>query len=283
MAFLRPDGSSFTVRTEDLIGLGQSGIVLRRGEHALKIPKARDPSHLVQEEQREHEYCLNEIACDILQNEIEVYKRVGRHRGIAECVEITQDGILLVYYRRGDAHQYISRNVELNWWKKRDWILSIIETVTHLHKSRVLTSDLALRNLLIADDLSLKMIDFGQCEVLPIESDPATANVDGLTAKVDMFHIGCLIYSVAAWCDFEKESVTTESEFPPLEALPEIDHLPCADIIRKCWTGQYENIEALRADAHHNFSIGFYDVSSFWLRRCGNFLSSLQLFLPGSL
>ena len=283
MAFLKPDRSSFTVLTEDVIGLGQSGIVLGRGRHALKIAKIRDTTHLVPQEKREDQIYLNEVAREILQNEGEVYQRVGRHPGIAECIEITPDGISLVRYPGGNAHQYVLQNVELNWWKKRDWILSIIETVAHLHESRVLSSDLALRNLLLADDLSLKMIDFGQCEVLPIDSDPATANVDGLTATVDIFHLGCLIYSVAAWCDFEKESVNTDSEFPPLEALPAINHLPCANIIHKCWTGQYANINVLRQEAHQSFSIGFSDISSFWLRHCGTFLSSLQLFLPGSL
>ena len=60
MAFLKPDESSVTVSTEDVIGLGQSGNVLRRGKHALKIANIRDISHLVHQQRREDQNYLNE-------------------------------------------------------------------------------------------------------------------------------------------------------------------------------------------------------------------------------
>ena len=249
MAFLKPDGSSFTLRTEQVLGFGQSGIVIRRGEYALKIAKVRDTSSMPRE-QRDIEEYMSYCAKDILQNEKRVYERVGKnHPGIAQCVELFPDGILLIFYSGGDLFQYISRSAELEWPRKRDWILSVIETVTYLHDSRVLISDLALRNLLVTDDLSLKMIDFGQCAILPLDSDPSKASVNGLTAKVDIFHLGCIIYSLAAWQTFEND-FDVDSHYPPLDHLPQVNGLPCAALIRKCWSGGYSSIHELRTDAH---------------------------------
>lgn len=47
MAFLKPDGSSFTIFTEQFLGCGTTGIVLRYGSHALKIPKLRDTTMML--------------------------------------------------------------------------------------------------------------------------------------------------------------------------------------------------------------------------------------------
>ena len=246
--YTRPDGSSFTVFSDDVIGLGQSGIVLRRGEHALKIPKARDVSNMAEERQDEQQY-LSEIAREVLDNEIKVYQRIGKHSGVAECVELSRDGIWLIFYEGGNLDSYIGQNEEPEWCDKRQWILSAIETVAHLHDLRILIDDLALRNFVIAGDSSLKMIDFGQCALLPFDIDLSTVNVHGLTAKYDIFHLGCIIYSLAAWRQFEYEAFDLDSHFPPLDELPATDHLPCAEIIKACWTGAYANMNELEVEA----------------------------------
>lgn len=282
MPFLKPDGSSFTVCTEEVLGLGRSGIVLCCGQHALKIAKARDTSNMTQDKREVQEH-MNHVAREILQNEKGAYKRVGKHSGIAEYVELLQDGILLILYGRDSVDHYIALNKELDWWTKRRWILSLIETLAYLHESRILVNDLALRNLMIADDFSLRMIDFSDCAVLPLDTDPSTANVDGITAKTDIFHLGCLIYSVAAWQRYESDFFDLDSRFPPLNDLPAVDHLPCAEILRKCWTGGYSSVVELRTEADTSFIIGLGDISSFWARRCSNFLNSIQSSLPGSL
>ena len=282
MAFVKPDGSTFSVLTEDVVGIGQSGIVLRRGGYALKIAKVRNTSDLTNEKYEDQEY-MNDVAREILENENAVYQRIGKHPGIADCIAQSQDGILLVLYTGGNLDRYISRNNEPNWWRKKNWILSIIETVSYIHDSRVLIDDLALRNLVIADDFSLRMVDFGQCAVLPTDSDLRTVNLNGLTAKVDIFHLGCLIYSVAAWQRYESDLLDLDPHFPLLEDLPAIHHLPCAKIIRKCWTGGYADIHELRTEVDHHFTIGLGDITAFWMRRLRTFVNSLQPSLPGGI
>lgn len=77
MTFPEPDGSSFTVYTEQELGLGQSGIVIRRGEYTLKFAKIRDTLCMPPEQHDVEEY-MSHIVKKILQNEKRVYEGVGK-------------------------------------------------------------------------------------------------------------------------------------------------------------------------------------------------------------
>ena len=202
MSFFKPDGTSFHFYSETFLGTGTNSIVLRRGPHALKIPKVRD-STTTSEEYREDEEYVNQGNREIFESEKAVYLRVGRFDGIAEYINISKDGILFTLYERGDLESYNKREVEVDGSRKAGWILSIIKTTLHFHNAKVLVDDMALRNILIADDLSLKMIDFGQCPLFPLDADINAVSDNGLTAQADIFHLGCLIYSIVAWRRYE--------------------------------------------------------------------------------
>ncbi|KAL1954089.1 hypothetical protein VTO42DRAFT_1777 [Malbranchea cinnamomea] len=120
------------------------------------------------------------------------------------------------------------------------WILSAIKAVHHLHHTaKVLVFDIAPRNFLLADDLSLRMIDFGQAAVFPLDTDITTACDNGLTALVDIVHLGCTIHSIASWQLYEFNLMDCDYKLPRLEDLPKVDDCFCGDIIKKCWLGKY--------------------------------------------
>lgn len=66
-----------------------------------KIPKIRDTSRLTGEERADQDY-VNYTNRKTLEHEKAVYRRVGQCRGIAQCIELSEEGILLEYLRRGD-------------------------------------------------------------------------------------------------------------------------------------------------------------------------------------
>ena len=140
---------------------------------------------------------------DMLEFEKEVYMRLGRCDGIAERVKISKNGILLVLYKRGDLKSYIEHEAEIDRSQTAGWILSLPKMVPIFHKSKVLVDDMALRNILIADDLSLKMIDFGQCQPFPLDVDINAVSDNGLTARADIFHLDYAIYSIVTWRRYE--------------------------------------------------------------------------------
>ncbi|KAI9848751.1 MAG: hypothetical protein M1837_006838 [Sclerophora amabilis] len=245
MAFLKPDGSPFDFNFEGYIGTGTTGLVLRQGAYARKIPKVRNTSKLSGQEREDQEY-INDTNCEALEHEAAIYRRVGKCRGIAQCIDLSKEGIVLEYLSRGDLETYLETEPEPEQSLKVQWILSVVETVSHFHQSRVLIDDIALRNLLIADDMSVKMIDFGQCSIFPEDEDISTADENGMTVQADIFHLGCVIYSIAAWKKFECNLFDYDYLRPPLQEMPALEHLLCGEMIGNCWTGQYQSTEDFR-------------------------------------
>ncbi|KAI9848536.1 MAG: hypothetical protein M1837_007205 [Sclerophora amabilis] len=261
MAFIKPDGGRVDFNYKEYLGCGTTGLVLHQGTHALKIPKVRDTSGLARAQAEDQEY-VNYTNRELLENEKAVYRRVGRCRGIATCVKVSEEGILLEYLRRGELEDYLEHEPEPNPAVKARWISSVIDTVAHFHRARVLIHDIALRNLLIADDnddddddnedeASLKMIDFGQSCIFPPDLDIRMANENGMTAQVDIFHLGCVIYSIAAWRKFECNLFLLDCQRPRLQELPPLDGLVlCREMVENCWSGQYQTMDDLGQDTH---------------------------------
>ncbi|MCJ1380764.1 hypothetical protein MMC17_003873 [Xylographa soralifera] len=175
MSFLKPDGTPFHFYTQTFLGTGTNSIVLLDGCHALKIPKILDLTSMPEEDREDQEY-INDGNRAMLDVEKAVYLRIGRYDGIAECINISADGIRLALYQRGDLETYVKSEAEADRSRKTGWILSLIQTILHFHNSKVLDDDMALRNILVADDLSLKLIDFGQCPLMSLDADINTVS-----------------------------------------------------------------------------------------------------------
>ena len=130
MAFLKPDGSSFTVYAEQVFGLGQSGIVVRRGEHALKIAKIRDPLSMPQDKREDEDYIshVTERSCKMRDVSMKCWER---HSGIGKSVDLLPDrhsASLLQRWRSVPVY-FSKRRIELV--EKKRLILYLIETVAH--------------------------------------------------------------------------------------------------------------------------------------------------------
>ncbi|KAL8810789.1 MAG: hypothetical protein Q9223_002259 [Gallowayella weberi] len=259
MSFLKPNGASFHFYTETFVGTGTWSIVLRHGCHALKIPKVRDTTDKP-EAQREDEEYFGEASRTLLEIEKEVYQRVGRCDGIAECINISKEGILLALYERGDLESYLEREIEVDQSQKARWMLSLIKAVLHFHNFKVLVYDMALRNILLADDLSLKMIDFGQCALFPMDADINAVSDRGLTAQADIFHLGCILYSIVTWKRYECDLFDRDWTRPLLSDLPEVDQLFCGDIIQKCWSAEYTSMAQMYRETQDRLERIIQDV-----------------------
>lgn len=81
---------------------------------------------------------------------------------------------------------------------KVEWMLSLISTFSYIHSCKVFVDDIALRNVLIIDD-QLKLADFGQSVLLPLDSDIASVNENDLNVRIEILHLGWILYSIASW------------------------------------------------------------------------------------
>lgn len=245
-----PDGTLLQYLMEDVLGMGSFGIVLRRGKNALKTAKLRSLSGYSGEEKAVLEND-NESNLECLETEKAVYGRVSPFPGIAECIAISDEGILMACYDGGNLEDYIRTNPKPELARQIQWIMSAIETLHHFHQCNILVDDIALRNMLIADDLSIKMIDFGYCVLFPPNADITKVEDEhGLTVQGDIFHLGNLIYSIASWEKFHFELYPhLRYERPPASELPDPMPLLFGELIQKCWTGDYADTQQLLDDA----------------------------------
>ena len=108
--------------------------------------------------------------------------------------------------------------------------------------------EIALRNILITDD-QLKLADFGQSVLLPLDADVDTICEEELTAKIEILHLGWIIYSITVWRVHKYYFYGVDPpQWPSQQELPPTEHLFCGTIIKKCWNGEYVSMGALNKD-----------------------------------
>ena len=194
-----------------------------------------------------------------IQNEDQIYKRLGSHEGIIGFYE-TIDGVIeLAFANQGNLREYIKEQPIPPEAIRRQWIQSLSDTFAYVHSRRVSVVDIDCRNILVHNG-SLKLSSFGRSVLLPIhadmerfyvcmkESSPASevSFMVQSTVATEMFHLGCVLYSIAAWDVF---NTNYDHDYPPaLEGLPDTHGVLGEEVILRCWTGRYPNMAALKED-----------------------------------
>lgn len=235
-----------------MTGHGMTGYILQLDEErVVKVAKTYSLDAYIGTPDFDHMDYINEINRKTLENEIKIYQRLGHYEGILSCFQTSNYGIELAFAKQGNLEDYINSNPEPPDSLKIEWILSIIDTLSYVHSRRVLVDDIALRNFLVADG-QLKLADFGQSIILPISTDMDTVCDNDLTTRIEILHLGWVIYSIAVWhvhpyYFFDKEN---DMQWPNPHELPLSGNLFCRTIVERCWHGQYIEMETLKKDAH---------------------------------
>jgi serine/threonine protein kinase len=239
---LLADGSR--VDADNLIGDGADGFIILEGKHVLKIP------HLLGSLRPDgtiNAHVDNELHLQHFEVEKEVYKRLHGVPGIAKFIECTNNGILLEYYPKGSLSEYILSHDPPSILWKWNWILQATDIIARCHSKGILVFDIALRNFLLAGDFSLRLNDFANSALLPESMDITLADDDGCTARLDLLRLSCIVYSIMTWQKFSVRC-DSETEWPNLDKMPDMNGLQCGQAIRNCWTRTYSNIQELALD-----------------------------------
>jgi serine/threonine protein kinase len=221
------------------IAIGWSGEICRIDDcHVIKHSKSF-PGHPT----------YNELYHDLIALEKDIYERLGDHKGIINYLGIADmktGAIRLAYANQGELSTYI-QNYDMPSQSFRDgWIQLLMETFYHIYCSKVLHQDIKLNNILVDNDC-LKVIDFANGELFPLDADmEATYAADPLS-RVDLLSLGCVIYSIATWQIFFYDYFE-ETRWPMPEELPPTSDVPCGHIIKKCWGNKYSNMASLYED-----------------------------------
>lgn len=243
-----PDDIQHPTFTDDpylnlpVIGIGMTGIVYEIGE--TRVVKKAKQSQL--RDAGDAEY-MTEMNQKILENEIQVFKRLGTREGIIPHFNISRYGIELAR-AQADLETYLETHPEREDMLKVQWILSLTSTFSYIHSCKVFVDDIALRNVLIIDD-QLKLADFGQSVLLPLDSDIVSANENDLNVRIEILHLGWILYSIASW---QVHKYYFFDENPDLcwpTSFPNIDDVLFGKIIKKCWLGEYASMDHVRTEA----------------------------------
>ncbi|THV64667.1 hypothetical protein D6D28_09734 [Aureobasidium pullulans] len=234
-----PDGSLVESK---IIGMGLDGFVVHNDPSTVvKIPKLYGcllPDGTIEPDPD------NEWASD-LSGEKTIYERLHGVRGIAKYLGVFKDGLLLEYYGNGCLEEHMEQTSPPAWSQRADWILQILDVFAACHAKKVLVFDIALRNLLLADDCTIRAIDFANSSLCPMEHTGELVDFNGYTSRLDVLHVTNVIYSLSCWKKFQADCVTMD-EWPDAESLPSTMDLPLGSVIAKSWSHQFEDLEELR-------------------------------------
>ncbi|KAE8139543.1 kinase-like domain-containing protein [Aspergillus pseudotamarii] len=232
-----------------VIGNGMTGVVLQMGENrAVKKVKQYQPGDLPDREDVEY---MNNINQQTLENEIQVFERLGSHTGIIPYFQTSTYGIELAL-AQGNLESYLETCPEREDALKIRWMSSLIDTLAHVHSRKVFVDDIALRNILILDE-QLKLADFGQSILLPLDIDITSVDENELNVQIEILHLGWVLYSIASWRVHKYYFFSPENPelcWPEPDSFPTVDDVLCGKIIQKCWRGKYASMEHVKEEVH---------------------------------
>lgn len=226
----------------DLIDCGMDGYVYRNSPSTvIKIPRLTGiplPDGTIQPD-------TDNLYANDLANEKAIYQRLEGVTGIAECLRMSANGIILEYYSKGSLEKYMQHNAVPEWSQRLDWIMQIIDAIAAYHAKNVLVFDIALRNFLLANDMTIRTINFSNSSLLPLIHTGDLVDSEGYTVQLDVLHLTNVIYSLGRWKKFSMDCVD-DSEWPQPDSLPSTSDLPLGNIISKSWAQQFSNLDELR-------------------------------------
>ncbi|OBT84775.1 hypothetical protein VE02_08109 [Pseudogymnoascus sp. 03VT05] len=93
--------------------------------------------------------------------ECEILGKVGKHPRIIRLQRLSADGLYLERATNGTLHDFIlSNHPTISLQQRLTWCREAAEAVAHVHSKRVIHCDIQLTNLLLDENLRLKLSDF---------------------------------------------------------------------------------------------------------------------------
>ncbi|KAL8894833.1 MAG: hypothetical protein Q9207_008398 [Kuettlingeria erythrocarpa] len=193
-------------------------------------------------------------ALEILDVEAQILTTIGPHKHIIGYKGQREDGILLERAQRGSIAQFLKEH-RPTWQQKLAWARQATEAIAVTHRAGVIHCDINVNNLLLDDNLAVKLCDFQGLLLQPdgsVDKDGlARENIKSFMPRADpnysdritdIFALGSTFYHIIQGHDpfpdmdpFDDEEqiqvMFASHQFPEMESLP-INH-----VTHKCWGG----------------------------------------------
>lgn len=232
---------------EQILGSGGSAVVLLQNDVAVKTPLRYLWSS------------NSEVKANIesLRREQDVYRRLqspedddNRSDGVVRCIGFSTEATQLPYMANGDLRTYIAKNrpshqLQLTWFHE------MARTLSYIHDRRVLVADIASRNFLVDSNLSLKICDFSEASLLPLDSNMDSVDDNGFTTQIDIGLLGTVMYEIMTGdkceVDLFKDNSPTDgrAHWPDRNCLPSTQGIWLGWIVESCWDGEFRSAHSL--------------------------------------
>lgn len=250
-----------TIVKEEIIGVGGTGIVVNRGGYAFKIPRI---SKIIEidgvpfEDGRltpnEGDYDERNAAIRAFETEKAIYRRLGHHSGIIRCYNLTSDDpSIQMPLMNGDLRHYLAE-IRPGRATQLSWLLQLARTMTYAHSQRVLICDVRLDNIVFDDDMKIKLIDFSESTLMPLDWDLDGCDDAGFSILTDIGQFGAVMFEITTGqrCTFDIyqdwKDVGDPTAWPRRETLPPTSELWLGSIIEKCWTKGFVSAQDLQKE-----------------------------------
>ncbi|PGH36220.1 NEK protein kinase [[Emmonsia] crescens] len=239
--FLNLDG---TPLCDPVLGYGGTGVVVRRGGAAVKLPL-----RYISDNDDD-----TQTNCHVIKHEKDVYRRLQDCDGVVRFFDFPGYCIQMELMENGDLATYLKgqrppmQSLQLSWFRQ------MAHTLVRIHDRCVIVADIATKNFVLGADLSVKSCDFTESSILPLGTDMERADDHGYSIYTDIGQLGAVIYEVITGqrCKFDlfrdQPSGPACAAWPRREILPPTKNVWLGSIIEKCWAkGAFRNARSLLA------------------------------------
>lgn len=247
--------------TEEIIGVGGTGIVVHRGGYAFKIPRI---SKIVEIDgvpfdngsltPKEGDYDERAAAIRAFENEKAIYRRLGDYPGIIRCQNLSStEPSIQMPLMNGDLRHYLAETMPERG-TQLSWLTQLAHTIAYIHSRRIIIADFRLDNVVFNEKLAIKLVDFSESSLMPLDWDLDGCDDVGFSILTDIGQFGAAMFEMITGqrCAFDIyqdwNDVGDPTTWPRRDTLPSTGGVWLGSIIEKCWTKGFASAKDLAAE-----------------------------------
>jgi len=149
-------------------------------------------------------------SCELIKNEIDIHSKL-HHPNIIKLYNVLETeeeiNILLEYADKGNLYTLIQKEKGFNEAKACEYFIQIVNAVYFLHQNNIIHRDIKPENILISEDDTLKLCDFGWAKEIMVNNRstfcgtveymaPEIVESGKYDYSVDIWSLGILLYEL---------------------------------------------------------------------------------------
>jgi len=146
-----------------------------------------------------------------IRREFKVYQRLGPHPRFIRMLGLDtacdgEQGIILEYMPKGDLHEFLQSDASISMERRLQWCVEAATAVEFLHSLDIIHADIRPQNLLLDQNLGLRLIDLAGASIdgkepLSFESTRFFLSRDCwdravVSVTTDLFALGSSFYEI---------------------------------------------------------------------------------------